>query len=122
LKDSPDKKDPKKWGEDDVVKGGASLMGANTTNPNDEINIFYVQNYTEARAQGWSAEDVGANVANVGAVTNPAGAGGSNRRNDTIAHEIGHILLDRWRWNKSETDKNGIHSQTSLDLMCDGGS
>jgi hypothetical protein len=45
-----------------------------------------------------------ASVANV-----PAGNGGP-RNVDTVAHELGHVLLNNWRWRAAETGDNGIHS------------
>lgn len=98
------------------TSANAPALFANNNNANNSLNLYYLPNFT-ANGQAWSAEDVNPPaVPAIGVVANSAA-----RNNDTVAHEIGHALLDRWRWRAQQTADNGIHSNTATDLMANGG-
>jgi hypothetical protein len=72
----------------------------------------------------WSWEDVGTNfkdpnnAANNVNVTSPGMAvlSGNQRTLDTLAHEIGHELSNRYQWRPNEAN-GSFHSGSNLDLM-----
>ncbi len=98
------------------TSANAPALFTNNNNANNSLNLYYLPNFT-ANGQAWSAEDVNPpTVPAIGVVANSAA-----RNNDTVAHEIGHALLDRWRWRAQQTTDNGIHSNTATDLMANGG-
>ncbi|REJ68720.1 MAG: PEP-CTERM sorting domain-containing protein [Planctomycetota bacterium] len=103
------------WSSAEVAN---TLLG-NNDNTNNRINTYYVPSFGGAGnfGQAWSQEDVtNGNSVAIGAVMDAP-----TRRNDTFAHEIGHILLDRWRWRAQEGfGGGGIHSGTANDLMASG--
>ncbi len=81
-----------------------------------ELHMYYVRQYNNGAdfGEAWSIEDVGA--ARHGAVVAP------DRRVDTVAHEGGHVLVDRWKWRNGERSAaNGFHSNDAADLMATGG-
>jgi hypothetical protein len=106
------------WNGAEVALGATSLFQQNN-NAGNAINLYYVPTYVSF-GQAWAAEDVtaGFSIA-VGAVmpTNTP-----VRRNDTFAHEIGHVLLDTWRFRTQEQFAGqSFHSKTGTDLMAAGG-
>jgi len=83
----------------------------------DTIFAYYVPSYPAALAQAWSDEDVGGAILVPGVIVNSA------RNPDSVAHEIGHMLVNNWRWKGTEDDpaqNNGIHSGNANDLMASG--
>jgi hypothetical protein len=91
------------------ITGTGGLFDKNHVGPapgNNPINLYYVPNIAN---RGFAVPNylVGANHVRVGAVANSPIA---NRVNDTVAHELGHILLDTWRWRPAEAIDTGLHS------------
>jgi hypothetical protein len=89
------------------------------------IHMYYVNQYTGvATAATWGAEDVASLPAaqrNPGIITNPyTNNFNTGRMIDTMAHELGHMLMDTWRFRNAEgnTNSNGmIHSTYVQDVM-----
>jgi hypothetical protein len=96
-----------------------TLLGNNNA-ANNALNIYYVPKYPSSFGQAWSAEDVPGSAVAIGTVL---GQGlGTGRRVDSSAHEIGHVLVDTWRWKSTEqAAASGIHSNNANDVMADGG-
>jgi len=99
------------------ITGAGQLFATNNVGAGPSpINVYYLPNYTSF-GQAWGDEDLGPNVVRQGVVATsfaslagvPPGNAGP-RRTDTVAHELGHVLLNNWRWRSAETADNGIHS------------
>ena len=88
-----------------AITGGAGLFGNNVANA---VNLYYLPSFGSF-GQAWGDEDIGGGVSDDGFVVTqstavagtPAGNAGP-RRNDTVAHELGHVLTNNWRWRTAE--------------------
>lgn len=98
------------------AEASQNLLNQSRDNVNNPVHVYYVREFggPNSFGQAWSNEDVPGNAVATGVVTD------RGRRNDTVAHEVGHYLLDRWRWRAGETGDGGIHSNTGNDLMANG--
>ncbi len=84
--------------------------------PAGDVHFYYVSNYQGAVAETFSEETNG------GAQMFPGIISQAGRNNDTLAHELGHLLLDEWRWRPgSSVGGSGIHSSNANDLMASTG-
>lgn len=92
-------------GDDPLISPSHNITGGNS------INVYYVPAYAPAVGQSWSAEDVPGRSQAVGVVLRAA------RSNDDLAHELGHVLLDNWRWRPLEAVAPGVHTSNPNDLM-----
>jgi hypothetical protein len=80
-----------------------------------EVHVYYVQSFT-AFAFTRSEEDV-AKVP----VPFPGIIVADTARNDTVAHELGHMLIDEFRFGDDDSSDGGFHTDTDTDLMASGG-
>lgn len=89
-----------------AANGGANL-------PATVVPVYYVTSIPGADGNTLSQEDVGAgNLPGIEVANGP--------KTDTFAHELGHMLLNTWRWRNGSTPDNGIHASNNNDLMAPG--
>ncbi len=97
----------------------ATLNNLGRGKPGNPVYLYYVPDYAEPGADGTFAETVSEEDVDGVTVMNPGIVLQASRRPDTLAHELGHMLTDEWRW-KTPESSGGVHSNQANDLMALG--